>query len=118
MIVLNRLQTESHPHDPNLSLRSQIDKEILQLESQALRIDQTSLLPISNLSDRIHSLKLKRNSLLPISSIPMEVLVEIFLLGNTGHEDGLVLSQSIYRMGGSLMLGERSRWTILCFGQR
>ncbi|TFK58401.1 hypothetical protein BDN72DRAFT_906771 [Pluteus cervinus] len=72
---------EPHPFDPHFHLRSKLEEEILELES------------------RLQTLRLKRNALLPISSLPEEVLVEIFLLANTSNKSGLVVSGWIVKMG-------------------
>ncbi|TFK64569.1 hypothetical protein BDN72DRAFT_774412, partial [Pluteus cervinus] len=57
------------PYDPHFEARSEIDKEILQLERQ------------------LHLLRVKRNSLIPISNLPTDVLVDIFKLATTKVED-------------------------------
>ncbi|TFK64576.1 hypothetical protein BDN72DRAFT_963107 [Pluteus cervinus] len=57
------------PYDPHFEERSEIDKEILQLERQ------------------LHLLRVKRNSLIPISNLPTDVLVDIFTLATPKVED-------------------------------
>ncbi|TFK72408.1 hypothetical protein BDN72DRAFT_876452 [Pluteus cervinus] len=78
---LSQLVMEQNPYDPNFHQRFKIDEEIIQLEN------------------RLQILRVKRNSLVPISSLPEEILVEIFLLANTHDETGLVLSEWILEIG-------------------
>ncbi|TFK65168.1 hypothetical protein BDN72DRAFT_845877 [Pluteus cervinus] len=57
------------PYDPHFEERCEIDKEIHKLERQ------------------LHLLRVKRNSLIPISTLPTDVLVDIFTLATTKLED-------------------------------
>ncbi|TFK61267.1 hypothetical protein BDN72DRAFT_965270 [Pluteus cervinus] len=77
---MDQPQAEYHPYDPHFEERFQIDEEILLLQN------------------RLQTLKRTRNSLLPISTLPREILTEIFLLASTAHEDGLIASEWVPKM--------------------
>ncbi|TFK58161.1 hypothetical protein BDN72DRAFT_748138, partial [Pluteus cervinus] len=44
------------------------------------------------------ALKRIHNSLLPSSTLPREILTEIFLLASTTHKDGLIVSEWVPKM--------------------